>query len=42
VNALRRGANALLDGYGWRPLSNEWDYEVTRRRVTDEVLKGLR
>ncbi|HVS16628.1 MAG TPA: TetR/AcrR family transcriptional regulator [Thermoanaerobaculia bacterium] len=27
----------LLDGYGWRPLSGEWDYKETRRRVTEEV-----
>jgi AcrR family transcriptional regulator len=39
--ALRRSAGALLDGFGWRPLSSEWDYEATRRRVTEEVLKVI-
>jgi hypothetical protein len=27
----------LLDGYGWRPLSTEWDYRETRRRVQAEA-----
>lgn len=27
----------LCDGYGWRPLSEEWDYEDTRRRVWEQV-----
>ncbi len=27
----------LLDGFGWRPLSNEHDYEATYRRVQEEV-----
>ena len=27
----------LLDGYGWRPLSTEWDYKETRERVYREV-----
>jgi AcrR family transcriptional regulator len=29
--------HVLGDGYGWRPLSSEQDYEVTRRRVWKEV-----
>ena len=35
--ALRRNQNAILDGYGWRPLTDEWDYDATRRRVLTEV-----
>jgi len=34
---LRRNQNAILDGYGWRPLTDEWDYEATRRRALTEV-----
>jgi AcrR family transcriptional regulator len=26
----------LLDGYGWRPLSKDWDYKATRGRVLEE------
>jgi AcrR family transcriptional regulator len=35
--SLRRNYNALLDGYGWRPLSTEIDYTETARRVLKEV-----
>jgi AcrR family transcriptional regulator len=27
----------LLDGFGWRPLSTQWDYASTGRRVLSEV-----
>ncbi len=27
----------MLDGYGWRPLSAEWDYKVTRERLRREA-----
>jgi len=30
--------DVLGDGYGWRPLTTEWDYAETRRRVRDVVL----
>ncbi|MAW62000.1 MAG: TetR family transcriptional regulator [Planctomycetes bacterium] len=30
----------LLDGYGWKPLSTEFDYLATRQRVLDEVFPG--
>jgi hypothetical protein len=23
----------ILDGYGWRPFTNEWDYDATRHRI---------
>lgn len=29
--------HVLGDGYGWRPLSSEWDYAATRIRVLEEV-----
>ena len=29
--------HVLLDGYGWRPLSHEWDYEKTSERIQVEV-----
>ncbi|MFO7976246.1 MAG: TetR/AcrR family transcriptional regulator, partial [Candidatus Hydrogenedentota bacterium] len=27
----------LGDAYAWRPLSNEWDYKNTRRRIREEI-----
>jgi AcrR family transcriptional regulator len=42
MSALRRGASALLDGYGWKPLSSEWDYDATRKRVAQEVIRAGR
>jgi AcrR family transcriptional regulator len=27
----------MIDGFGWRPLSTEYDYEQTRERIADEV-----
>src|SRR5262245_38296319 len=42
MQALRRAAGALMDGYAWKPLSSEWDYDATRRRVAQEVLRGVR
>ena len=35
--ALDRHCQALLDGYGWRPLEAEWDWEQTRARIRAEV-----
>ncbi|MCB9856687.1 MAG: TetR/AcrR family transcriptional regulator [Phycisphaerales bacterium] len=35
--ALRRNQEALLDGWGWRPLSSDWDYEATRKRAAAEA-----
>jgi len=35
--SLRRNYNALLDGYGWTPLSSEIDYTATRQRVLEQV-----
>jgi AcrR family transcriptional regulator len=34
---VNRNLRLLLDGLGWRPLSSEWDYSATERRVLAEV-----
>jgi hypothetical protein len=26
-----------MDGFGWRPLSSEWDYRSTMRRIHEEL-----
>ncbi len=36
-SATRDNIQVLLDGFGWRPLSTEWDYAATYRRITQEV-----
>ena len=33
-----RTSQILADGYGWRPLSTEWDFDETTRRIWREVL----
>ncbi len=33
LGELFQNAQYLLDGIGWRPLSSEWDYEETYRRL---------
>ncbi|MCC6694328.1 MAG: TetR/AcrR family transcriptional regulator [Candidatus Hydrogenedentes bacterium] len=35
---ILRTSHILADGYGWRPLSTEWDYEEAARRIWREVL----
>jgi AcrR family transcriptional regulator len=35
--ALELSLGILLDGYGWRPSSQEWDYKATRSRVHAEA-----
>ncbi len=37
VTVKQDNQQILLDGYGWAPLSGEWDYEATRDRVRQEV-----
>ena len=32
-----KSCHILGDGHGWRPLSTEWDYEATRRRIRTEL-----
>ncbi|MEM7307431.1 MAG: helix-turn-helix domain-containing protein [Planctomycetota bacterium] len=36
-DVLFRNYNALLDGYGWKPLAGEWDYAATLERIYAEV-----
>jgi AcrR family transcriptional regulator len=37
VALQRRSGSILLDGFGWRPSSGEWDYRKTMRRIYGEV-----
>lgn len=36
-SAFRTNINTLLDGFGWRPLFGEQDYEQVRQRIQVEV-----
>lgn len=36
-SVLRNNLDALLDGFGWRPLHSKWDYSKTYRRIVQEV-----
>ncbi|NIA16613.1 MAG: TetR family transcriptional regulator [Nitrospiraceae bacterium] len=33
MGELLESAHRMLDGFGWRPLTEEWDYDTTRRRI---------
>ncbi len=37
AEAMGHALGNMLDGYGWRPLNNEWDYRATRQRAHAEV-----
>jgi AcrR family transcriptional regulator len=37
--AYRMNITRMTDGYGWRPLSTEYDYDQTRERIKNEVFK---
>ena len=37
---VRRNGDLMCDGLGWRPLSHEFDYAETERRVVREVFPG--
>ncbi|MEM8864527.1 MAG: TetR/AcrR family transcriptional regulator [Planctomycetota bacterium] len=37
VESLRKGQNQMLDGYGWRQLSTEFDYFAHMDRVKQEL-----
>jgi AcrR family transcriptional regulator len=39
LEEVMRSGHCMLDGYGWRPLSSEWDYEETIRRVQRELFE---
>lgn len=42
VSTLRRLQQIYLDGWNWRPLSHEWDYDSTRERIFKEVFADER
>jgi AcrR family transcriptional regulator len=37
ARSARHFGSALLDGFNWRPLSTEWDYRTTMRRIYEEL-----
>jgi AcrR family transcriptional regulator len=37
MKTVRRAMLTMLDGFGWRPLTHEWDYRTTCRRVEREI-----
>jgi AcrR family transcriptional regulator len=37
AGAARRFGGTLMDGFNWRPLSTEWDYRATMRRIYEEL-----
>ncbi len=37
LEAMVRNRHVFLDGLGWQPLSTEWDYMATAKKVLDEV-----
>jgi AcrR family transcriptional regulator len=37
VKLLLRGIHGLLDGFAWKPLRNQWDYNVTYQRICTEI-----
>lgn len=39
-DSIHKTAAVMGDGYGWRPLSTEWDYGATAGRVWREVFPG--
>lgn len=41
TSLLWRSYNALLDGYGWRPLGHEWDYATTIERIVEAIFPEL-
>jgi hypothetical protein len=37
VAALRHNQMMLLDGYGWRPLTRDYDFDAVSKRLREEV-----
>jgi hypothetical protein len=37
--SAQRNIHALLDGFGWRPLLADWDYDSTVTRIAQEVFQ---
>lgn len=42
AHTARRSLVIMLDGFGWRPLSSDWDYRETGRRVRSEIFSQPR
>lgn len=38
--AMFHAGQIIGDAYDWRPLSQDWDYRSTRRRVRMEIFPG--
>ena len=36
-SSVRRNCHALMDGFGWRPLSSEWNYDATYSKILEQV-----
>ena len=36
-DSLIRSTQVLADAYGWHPLTSEWDYADTHRRIREET-----
>ena len=37
LQALCQNVSVLLDGFGWKPLTDEWDYDAVDRRIKKEI-----
>lgn len=37
LRGVRVAGESVLDAFGWRPLSTEWDYEETMKRIRTEL-----
>lgn len=35
--AISRNCHAIMDGYQWKPLFHEWDYQAVRQRICEQV-----
>jgi len=42
IDKLYKNVHVLFDGYGSRPLYDEWDYEDTERRVLSTVIAEIK
>ena len=37
LSVVRRHQDLICDGWGWKPLLNDWDYAATDRRINAEI-----
>jgi len=37
IGTVAWAGNAMMDGFGWRPLSSEWDYTKTLAKIRQEL-----